>query len=104
MSDESEHDRSLYEPSTARMVERHFQTMVLVLMTGVMGWLGWTVQDLNVKTATLTEKLVQIQDRQTYDREQLYTAKDAFKDFQLRDSTLANIATRVLALEQDTRK
>lgn len=92
------------QPSTAHVVERHFQTMVLVLMTGVMGWLGWTVQDLNVKTATLTEKLAQIQDRQIFERDQVYTAKDASKDFQLRDVTMANLATRVLALEQNNRK
>lgn len=88
----------------AHVVERHFQTMVLVLMTGVMGWLGWTVQDLNVKTATLTEKLVQIQDRQAFEREQTYTARDAQKDFQLRDATMNNLATRILALEQAPRK
>lgn len=100
---ESDHEKSQGD-TTSVLIERHFQTMVLVLMTAVMGWLGWTVQDLNVRTATLTEKLVQMEGRQGFEREQLYTAKDASKDFQLRDSTMANLAGRLLALEQTSRK
>ena len=86
------------------MVERHFQSMILVLMTAVIGWMGWTVQDLNVKTATITEKLVQLEARSAFEREQLYTAKDAAKDQQMQDTVILNIANRVLALEQDVRR
>ena len=85
-------------------VERHFQSMVLVLMTAVIGWMGWTVQDLNVKTATITEKLAQMESRSDFERDQLYTAKDAAKDQQMQDSIMANIASRVLALEQENAK
>ena len=87
-----------------RVVERHFQSMILVLMTAVIGWMGWTVQDLNVKTATITEKLVQLEARSAFEREQLYTAKDAAKDQQMQDTVILNIANRVLALEQDVRR
>lgn len=85
-------------------VERHFQSMILVLMTAVIGWMGWTVQDLNVKTATITEKLVQLEARSAFEREQLYTIKDATKDQQLINSIYTNLASRVLALEQDAAK
>ena len=92
------------DPLDMRVVERHFQSMILVLMTAVIGWMGWTVQDLNVKTATITEKLVQLEARSAFEREQLYTAKDAAKDQQMQDTVILNIANRVLALEQDVRR
>lgn len=92
------------DPLDMRVVERHFQSMVLVLMTAVIGWMGWTVQDLNVKTATITEKLVQLEARSAFEREQLYTVKDAAKDQQLQNSVYVNLASRVLALEQDAAK
>ena len=85
-------------------VERHFQSMVLVLMTAVIGWMGWTVQDLNVKTATITEKLVHLEERSAFEREQLYTAKDAAKDQQVQDTILVNITSRLLAVEQELAK
>ncbi len=104
MADEHHEYREESAPWDMHGVERHFQSMILVLMTAVIGWMGWTVQDLNVKTATITEKLVQIEARASFEREQLYTAKDAAKDQQLQDNILANLASRVLALEQDARK
>ena len=92
------------DPLDMRVVERHFQSMILVLMTAVIGWMGWTVQDLNVKTATITEKLVQLEARSAFERDQLYTTKDAAKDQQMQDTVILNIANRVLALEQDVRR
>lgn len=85
-------------------VERHFQSMVLVLMTAVIGWMGWTVQDLNVKTATITEKLVHLEARSAFEREQLYTAKDAAKDQEVQDTVILNLASRLLAVEQEIAK
>jgi hypothetical protein len=78
--------------------------MVLVLMTAVIGWMGWTVQDLNVKTATITEKLVHLEERSAFEREQLYTVKDAAKDQQVQDTILVNITSRLLAVEQELAK
>ncbi len=87
-----------------RTIERHFQSIALMVLTGVTAWFGLTVQDSTVKLATLTERLSGLERQISDNREQIYTARDAQKDLELRDSVLANIASRVLALETAKRK
>lgn len=89
---------------SARAIERHFQSIALAVLTGVTGWFGLTVQDSTVKLATLSERLAGLERQLTESRGQLYTARDAEKDLDLRDSVMANLAERVLALENTRRK
>ena len=89
---------------SARAIERHFQSIALAILTAVTGWFGLTVQDSTVKLATLSERLAGLERQLTENRGQVYTARDAQKDLDLRDSVMANIAARVLALETARRK
>lgn len=88
----------------ARTLERHFQSIALTVLTGVTAWFGLTVQDSTVKLATLGERMAGLERQLADTRELTYTARDAQKDFQLRDATLANVAERVLALETGRRR
>lgn len=95
-----------HEPQSdaGRTIERHFQSIALTVLTGVTAWFGLTVQDSTVKLATLGERMAGLERQLADNREQSYTARDAQKDFQLRDATLANVADRVLALETGRRR
>jgi hypothetical protein len=96
------------EPSGAGLsshsIESHFQSVALTILTAVMAWFGLTVQDSTVKLATLTERLSGLERQISDNRTQVYTARDAQKDLELRDSVLANIVDRVLALETKARR
>jgi hypothetical protein len=89
---------------SSHTLERHFQSIALTVLTGVTAWFGFTVQDSTVKLATLSERMAGLERQLADNRELTYTARDAQKDFQLRDATLANIANRVLALESSRRR
>jgi len=89
---------------SARTIERHFQSIALMVLTGVTAWFGLTVQDSTVKLATLTERLSGLERQISDSREQVYTSRDAQKDLELRDSVMQNLAARVLALESAKRK
>jgi hypothetical protein len=89
---------------SSHTLERHFQSIALTVLTGVTAWFGFTVQDNTVKLATLTERLSGL-DRQISDsRTQVYTARDAQKDLELRDAVMDSLAARVAALEGLRRK
>jgi hypothetical protein len=103
MSEASE-EAAAANAESKRTIERHFQSIALTILTGVTAWFGLTVQDSTVKLATLTERLSGLERQISDNREQIYTARDAQKDLELRDSVLANIASRVLALENAKRK
>jgi hypothetical protein len=92
------------QSDAGRTIERHFQSIALTVLTGVTAWFGLTVQDSTVKLATLGERMAGLERQLADNREQSYTARDAQKDFQLRDATLANVAERVLALETGRRR
>ena len=94
-----DHNDALAQSDAGRSLERRFQSVVLAVLTAVTGWFGLTVQDSTVKIATLGERMAGLERQLSDTRELTYTARDAQKDFQLRDATMANIASRVLALE-----
>lgn len=92
------------EIRSLRGLERHFQSIVLTVLAGVTGWFGLTVQDSTVKLATISERLTGLERQLADNKEQTYTMRDAQKDLQLRDSVIANIASRVLELENMRRR
>lgn len=85
-------------------LERHFQSIALTVLTGVTAWFGFTVQDSTVKLATLTERLSGLERQISDNRTQVYTARDAQKDLDLRDAVVESLAARVAALEGVRRK
>lgn len=89
---------------SARAIERHFQSIALTILTGVTAWFGLTVQDSTVKLATLTERLSGLERQISDNRNNVYTARDAAKDLDLRDSVVESLAARVAALENNRRK
>lgn len=88
----------------SRTLERHFQSIALTVLTGVTAWFGFTVQDSTVKLATLTERLSGLERQISDSRTQVYTARDAQKDLDLRDAVVESLAARVAALESARRK
>lgn len=74
--------------------------LIMALLTMVVSWMAWTVQDSTVKLATLSEKVSQLEANSRTTHEIVYTLRDAQKDFELRDTVIANIATRLLAVEK----
>jgi hypothetical protein len=74
------------------------------VLTGVTAWFGFTVQDSTVKLATLTERLSGLERQISDSRTQVYTARDAQKDLELRDAVVDSLAARVAALEGLRRK
>jgi len=97
----AEHSPAEQQAAASNLVrfERHFQTVALSLITAGLVWGGTMLQTSSVQIATLTEKVTSLEARLAYERENLYTAKDADKDFQLRDQVVINLASRVLVLE-----
>lgn len=89
---------------SAHSLERHFQSIALTVLTGVTAWFGFTVQDSTVKLATLTERLSGLERQISDNRDQIYTARDAQKDLDLRDAVVESLAARVSALEGARRK
>ena len=88
----------------ARALERHFQSIALTVLAAVTGWFGLTVQDSTVKLATMSERLANLERQLNNNTELLYTARDAAKDWQLRDALLNNITARVTDLESKSRR
>lgn len=75
--------------------------LIMGLLTMVVSWMAWTVQDSTVKLATLSEKVSTLETNTQINRENTYTLRDAQKDFELRDSVMSNMATRLTRLEKD---
>ena len=75
--------------------------LIMGLLTMVVSWMAWTVQDSTVKLATLSEKVATLETNTHDYRESTYTLRDAQKDFELRDTVMSNIATRLTRLEKD---
>jgi len=88
----------------ARALERHFQSIALTILAAVTGWFGLTVQDSTVKLATMSERLANLERQLNNNTELLYTARDAAKDWQLRDALLNNLTTRLTDLETRSRR
>jgi hypothetical protein len=62
------------------------------------------VQDSTVKLATMSERLANLERQLNSNTELLYTARDAAKDWQLRDALLDNLTNRVMDLEARVRR
>jgi hypothetical protein len=75
--------------------------MIMALLTMVVSWMAWTVQDSTVKLATLSEKVSTLESSTQLDRTHTYTLRDAQKDFELRDTVMSNMATRLTRLEKE---
>lgn len=88
----------------ARTLERHFQSIALTILAAVTGWFGMTVQDSTVKLATMAERLSNLERQLNTNSELLYTARDAAKDWQLRDAMLNNLTNRITDLEAQLRR
>jgi hypothetical protein len=91
MSDEAPAGRSMWE--------RHVQTVVSIIIAGVVAWVGKTVQDQSVQIA---EMRVEIRSLQTLATGQ-YTAARASADLAVRDAQIADLRDRIRVLESERR-
>ena len=87
---------------TSRTLERHFQSIIGVIVIGVLGWVGYNVNDTAKQIAVLGTQLEalqeQVDDLKEGTRER-YTKTDAARDFLLRDSNINSLLARIDRLE-----
>lgn len=87
-------------------LERHAQTIIGVVVAGLLGWVGVTVQDLTTTVARMEEKIIglnrqiEILQSQTRDR---YTKQDAERDLGIVRQTLEDHGDRIKQLERQSR-
>lgn len=97
-------DQPQSQPSA---LERHAQTLIGVIITGLIFWMGVTIQNQSTTLAGMRAELNGMQaqltlySQQTQDR---YTAARAVADFQVRDQALSDLRDRVRELEQEHRQ
>ena len=91
-------------PSEAsRGMERHIQTGIQLLIVGLLGWTLLTVHNMDVSMGRLEEKLIAqagtiiLLSKLSDDR---YRAKDAERDFHVRDKAILAIDSRLLRVEK----
>lgn len=91
------------DPMVKPAYERHFQSFIGIIVIGVMGWVGYNVNEsakkivaLDIKVETLQEQIDDIEEG-TRNR---YTKQDATRDFELRDSNINSLLQRIDRLEQ----
>jgi Tfp pilus assembly protein PilV len=94
-------------PPQPSAIERHAQTLIGVVITGLIFWMGVTIQDQSTTLAGMRAELngmqaqLSLYAQQTQDR---YTASRASTDFAARDQVIADLRERVLMLEQGRRR
>lgn len=84
-------------------LERHFQTLVQVVLVGICVWMATTVQDTAVKVATLTERVATLQNEVSGLRAGTalrYTSDDAARDLAAINSQLDDMRARIRDLER----
>lgn len=85
-------------------LERHAQTLIGIIIAGVLGWVGLTVQSLTTTVARMEEKIaglerqIDILQSSTRDR---YTRQDAARDLDLVRKVLDDHGERIKQLERD---
>jgi len=84
-------------------LERHVQSLIGVLVVGLLGWVGLTLQTMTESVARLEEKVAGLERQldflqgQTRDR---YTRGDATRDFDVMRKVLDDHADRIKTLEK----
>jgi len=78
-----------------------FNNVMMALLTMAVSWLAYTVQDSTIKMATMTEKINQLENKTQLFTQITYTLRDAQKDFELRDTVMANMGARITQLEKE---
>jgi hypothetical protein len=80
-------------------VERHIQSGVLVILTGLMAWTGKTLVDVNTRTAVIEADLASLKAAV----QQAYSASAAIRDQTEITRRLDRFETRLDRLEQQKR-
>ncbi len=86
--------------------ERHFQTVVGVIVLAIGGWVISSTQNQTVAVAVQTEQikvLTQRIDALSVISADRYTASDAERDFALRDAEMIRIWLRIRQVEESAR-
>lgn len=94
-----------YSPSSP--FERHVQTAIAVVLVGLVGWVGLTLQGQGIAIARMETQIIGLQAQvtalsaATADR---YTSTRAATDLAVRDREIEDLRTRIRDLEKKLEK
>lgn len=80
-------------------LERHFQTVLLAVIVGLIGWAGLSIQSQGADIVRLQEQVTSLNLRIDANMDDRYRKQDARDDFALRDKLYYDLEARVRALE-----
>lgn len=86
-----------------RALERHVQTFIAALLTGLVAWVGFQVQNQSSDIVRLETQILGLQqsvNRLQEDRDLVYDASRAQSDFAVRDREIADLRERLRDLER----
>lgn len=92
-------------PMTANkpsLLEQHAQTLIMVIVIGLLSWVGMTLNGLQTTVAQMTAKIESLQSEVQYLRamnSDRYTAEQAARDWQQNRRELDDIKDRLRKLE-----
>jgi hypothetical protein len=90
------------EDNKSTVFERHAQTVLGAVVVAILGWSGFTLNNLSVSVAQLTERVSAIQGNMTILQSQTtdrYTRQDAVRDLGAVQRSLEDHTSRIRALE-----
>jgi hypothetical protein len=76
------------------------KNILMIPLLGLLSWMATTTQASEVRIATLSEKVSSLQDQLKVSLDGRYSSDDAAKDFRSRDALLADLTTRLNAIER----
>jgi len=74
-----------------RMLFDYIHKLASIVMVGLLGWAGVSINQGNIQIALLTQRVEQIAEQMRSVSAEKYSAADAVRDFALRDQRLGNI-------------
>jgi|GEM_PF-5875960 len=89
-------------PERPSLLEQHAQTLIMVIVIGLLGWVGMTLNTLQTNVAQMTAKIESLQSEVQYLRtlnDDRYSAKQAERDWAQNRREMEQIRDRIRILE-----
>ena len=85
-------------------VERHIQSILAVIMAGLIAWVGTSIVSLRSEVSIATARIEAVREQLKQFNDERYPAVQALSDFKLRDQRIEENTRRIADLETKRQK